>query len=100
MKKIILSLVLIFFLIILISLIKFYQPTKQNQLINQRDKKCQVDSDCTRIMTKCSCDCGEAINKKFFKKYQKKFKDRCDNYHGPYCKMKCNKIHCLNGYCQ
>ena len=70
-------------------------------IINKEHKICQIDSDCAHIMTECSCNCGQAVNKKYKDEYDKLRDLKCGSYQGKLCSMICNGIpKCVDNICQ
>ncbi len=65
-------------------------------------KKCSVDSDCVFVAAHCGyCTCGDVLNKKFQKGYEKKFDSLCRNYAGRQCEIFCpeSEARCLDNVC-
>jgi len=69
-------------------------------IIQSEHQQCSIDDDCTMVMTKCSCDCGTAVNKEYVDDYSKKVDNACEHYSGMMCSMICNyKVTCDSGVC-
>lgn len=68
--------------------------------IDINDRACEVDSDCERVATNCSCGCGQGVHKKYIQKYDDRLNELCVNYRGKMCKILCNgKTTCKNKLC-
>jgi hypothetical protein len=76
-------------------------PPAQTLKVDPLDQTCAGDGDCTMTMTRCSCHCGEPINKSHWQKYLKARDEMCKAYSGPMCKMSCaGAPKCVAGTCQ
>lgn len=68
---------------------------------NQSEAYCQQDSDCIWAYSDCStCECGKPVNKKYKVIYEKRYKEKCQEYDGPVCEFCCPfDLKCLNNLC-
>lgn len=68
--------------------------------IDPAHQQCSSDTDCTLASTKCSCDCGTAVNKEYQQYYHEQLTKECENYSGFVCSVYCNyEIKCVSGVC-
>jgi Tfp pilus assembly protein PilX len=80
-------------------------PAVKNEVkritIDEKDKFCKTDSDCTTVSTACSCSCGEGVNKNFFEKYSQMLESMCKDYSGKICKVLCPQtVKCIKTKCE
>lgn len=98
-NKIILILGIIIGIYLILNIINFLTGSV-NHIINNPDKKCNLDSDCELKRTSCGgCDCGDAVNKNwgrvclFFEQHME-FCEMCPSLNLNF------EIKCINNECQ
>ena len=70
--------------------------------LSAEHSRCMKDSDCTLLSIECSCDCGQPLNIRFLGEYLTAKMDRCKNYSGKKCRMKCpdsEALACIGDRC-
>lgn len=68
--------------------------------IDPEDRRCEKDEDCILAMVRCSCDCGQPVNRAHSQKYLDAQDEMCEDYSGKMCKMKCDqKLGCVQHVC-
>ncbi len=68
--------------------------------IEMSDRSCEKDDDCTQVVTRCSCSCGEGVNKIHAHKYEQRLTKACAGYSGKTCKVLCKgSVKCREKVC-
>lgn len=76
-------------------------PVSLSQKILASDRTCRKDTDCRTVGVKCSCSCGQGVNKAHFIKYAQKLEQMClANPPEKMCKVMCTgEAKCISRVC-
>ena len=83
-----------------VSSVAYAAGEELSALVLVAHQRCEKDSDCIRLVMKCSCDCGVPLNVNFTDFYLRAKEERCKDYSGPMCKFACpEKTACVQKKC-